>query len=336
MTTTAISPDALRDLVERCLVAANTSAWNAEAVARALVQAEIDGQTGHGVVRVATYCAQSRTGKVDGHATPKLTKTRPGSIMIDVGHGFAFRAFELAAKELPNLTTETGIAAAGFIRSHHAGALGQLVEQLADAGLMALMFANTPGAMTSWGGSRAVFGTNPIAFAAPRRNGAPIIIDLALSQVVRGKILSAAQKGEAIPEGWANDAEGRPTTDARAALKGTVLPIGGAKGAALALMVEILAASLTGANHAFEATSLFDGEGAPPALGQFVIAIDPAAFGGQAATEKIELLASAIEMDEGARLPGASRREVREAAARDGVRIEDGLLQSLNEMSQAN
>lgn len=336
MTTTAVSPEPLRRLVQRCLIAANTSAWNAEAVARALVQAEIDGQTGHGVVRVATYCAQSRTGKVDGHATPTLTKTRPGSIMIDVGHGFAFRAFELAAKELPDLTAQTGIAAAGFMRSHHAGALGQLVEQLADAGLMALMFANTPGAMTAWGGSRAVFGTNPIAFAAPRRDGPPIIVDLALSQVVRGKILAAAQKGEAIPEGWANDAQGRPTTDARAALKGTVLPIGGAKGAALALMVEILAASLTGANHAFGATSLFDGDGAPPALGQFVIAIDPGAFGGQAAADKIELLANAIEQDEGARLPGARRGDVRAAAERDGIRIDSGLLHSLGEMSQAN
>ncbi|CFX21794.1 (2R)-3-sulfolactate dehydrogenase (NADP(+)) [Candidatus Filomicrobium marinum] len=334
MTTTRVPVEELRALAERCLIAANTSEWNAQSVAKALVQADIDGQKGHGVVRVATYSAQSRTGKVDGHAKPKMTRTRPGSLMIDVANGFAFRAFELATEELPKLAHETGIAAAGFVRSHHAGALGQAVERLADAGMMAMMFANTPHAMTAWGGKRGVFGTNPIAFAAPRANGAPIIIDLALSQVVRGKILSAAQRGEPIPEGWANDAEGRPTTDAKAALKGTVLPIGGPKGAALALMVEILAGSLTGANQAFEATSLFDGEGNPPGIGQFLIAIDPGAFGGPAAAQKIELLASTIEADTGTRLPGASRRETREAAARDGVSIEDGLLASLNEMAQ--
>lgn len=334
MTTTLVSIQALQALVESCLIAANTSSWNAESVARALVQAEVDGQKGHGVVRVETYSAQSRTGKVDGHAKPTLKRTRPGSIMIDAGNGFAFRAFELAAEELPKLAKETGIAAAGIVRSHHAGALGIAVERLAEAGLMAMMFANTPGAMTAWGGTRAVFGTNPIAFAAPRSNGAPIIIDLALSQVVRGKILAAAQKGEAIPEGWANDASGSPTTDANAALKGTVLPIGGAKGAALALMVEVLAASLTGANHAFEASSLFDGEGPPPGLGQLLIAIDPAAFGGPSAQLKLELLASAIETDIGARLPGARRRELREAAAREGIRIEDRLLASLTELAR--
>lgn len=334
MTSTLVPIRELQALAERCLIAANTSQWNAEAVARALVQADIDGQSGHGVVRVGTYSAQSRTGKVDGHAKPTVTRTRPGSLMIDVAHGFAFRAFELATDELPKLARETGIAAAGFVRSHHAGVLGHPVERLAEQGMMALLFANSPSAMTAWGGKRGVFGTNPIAFAAPRAGGDPIVVDLALSQVVRGRILAAAQRGEPIPEGWANDAEGRPTTDAKAALKGTVLPIGGAKGAALALMVEILAASLVGANHAFEATSLFDGEGPPPGIGQFLIAIDPGAFGGAVGAAKLELLASLIEADEGARLPGSSLRQRREAAERQGVEIEDHLLASLNEMAQ--
>jgi (2R)-3-sulfolactate dehydrogenase (NADP+) len=219
-----------------------------------------------------------------------------------------------------------GIAAAGFVHSNHAGVVGRHVERLALQGLVALVVANTPGAMAAFGGRRAVFGTNPIGFACPQRSGSPLVIDMALSTVARGKILTASQKGEAIPPDWAVDETGAPTTDAKAALKGTLQPSGGAKGAALALMVEILAACLTGANLAGEATSFFDGEGRPPGTGQFMIALDPAAFGGTETTlDRFAALASAIEAD-GARLPGTRRLALRDKAARDGVAVDDKLL----------
>lgn len=330
MTLIRVPVSRLQDLVAGYLTKNNISGPNAAAVARALVQAEVDGQKGHGLTRIDSYTAQARVGKVDGHAEPIINRTRPGALMIDVAHGFCYRALEMATAELPKLATVNGIAAAGLVRSHHAGALGQATERLARAGMLAMMFTNAPQAMTSWGGRKPVFGTNPIAFAAPRRNADPIIVDLALSEVARGKILAAAQKGEDIPEGWAKDAEGRPTTDAKAALKGTVFPAGGAKGAALALMVEVLSASLVGANHSFEASSLFDAEGPPPALGQFIIAIDPDAFAGaDAFADRLELLATAIEGDEGARLPGARRAEMRAAAARDGVEVSPELVTQL-------
>ena len=145
--------------------------------------------------------------------------------------------------ELPEIAREQGVAAAAIRRSHHCGAAGHPVEALAEAGLVALLFANTPAAIAPWGGKLPVYGTNPIAFACPLPGRAPIVVDLSLSKVARGNILAAKQKGEPIPEGWALDADGEPTTDAAAALKGTMLPLGDAKGTALALMVELLRAA---------------------------------------------------------------------------------------------
>ena len=161
-----------------------------------------------------------------------------------------------------------------------------------------------------------MFGTNPIALACPLPGRAPIVVDLSLSVVARGNILAAKQKGERIPEGWALDEEGRPTTDPDAALQGTMLPLGGAKGTALALMVELLAAGLTGANFAADASPFLDTQGDPPGTGQLIIAIDPAALGGEGDSSHCARLAVAIEGQPGARLPGARRMVLREQAAR--------------------
>jgi (2R)-3-sulfolactate dehydrogenase (NADP+) len=329
-----ISASELETLIAAALVASRTSEANAQSVARALVQAEIDGQKGHGIARVPSYAAQAKAGKVDGYAVPEVRQTRPASLMIDVRNGFAFPAFDLAIAQLPALAAAVGIAAAGFVRSHHFGVVGRHVERLAEAGLLALAFGNTPKAMGAWGGKRAVFGTNPIAFAAPQAGKAPIVVDLALSQAARGKIVSAAQKGEAIPADWAVDEQGAPTTDAAAALKGALLPIGGSKGAALALMVEILSVALTGARFAFEASSFFDAEGAPPGVGQLLIAIDPGAFGGtDLFARRVALLAGTIEGDGAARLPGSRRLALREKARRDGLSVDAKLLEEVRALA---
>jgi (2R)-3-sulfolactate dehydrogenase (NADP+) len=327
MGSVSILANDLEALIARALEASNTSAVNAASVARALAQAEIDGQKGHGLSRVPSYAAQARAGKVDGHAAPKSTRTRSATLMIDVANGFAYPALDLALEELPAIAAETGIAAAGFVRSHHFGVAGRHVERLAEKGLLALTVSNTPQAIAPWGGKRAVFGTNPIAFAAPRRELPPLVIDMALSEVARGKIVTAAQKGEAIPLGWAVDKNGHPTTDAKAALAGTLVPAGGAKGAALALMVETLAVALTGANFAFEASSFLDAEGPPPGAGQLLIAIDPSGFAGaEAFASRLAVLATTIEADEGARLPGSKRLALREKAAATGVSVDAKLL----------
>ncbi|HEX7072870.1 MAG TPA: Ldh family oxidoreductase [Hyphomicrobiaceae bacterium] len=332
--TVTITQDELERIIAAALVASNTSAHNARSVAVALAQAEVDGQKGHGLSRVPSYTAQAKSGKVDGHAVPEVRQTRPGSLVIDARHGFAYPALDEAIARLPELARTCGIAAAGITRSHHFGVAGRTVERLAEEGVVALVFGNTPHAMAPWGGRRPVFGTNPIAFAAPQRGEPPVVVDLALSQVARGKIMVAAQKGETIPAGWALDANGEPTTDAKAALKGTLMPLGGAKGAALAFMVEVLAVALTGANFAFEATSFFDDKGPPPGVGQFLLAIDPAAFAGsEAFLDRFAVLASAIGQDPGARLPGSRRLALRKAAARNGVAVDSKLLDEVRALA---
>ncbi len=308
-------------LVVGALMAHRTSADNAESVARALVGAELAGQPGHGLSRVAAYAAQARSGKVDGFSTPLAERRRPGALAIDAATGFAYPALDLAVGMLPEMARANGVAMAGVRRSHHAGAAGLVAERLAAQGLVALMFANSPAAMAPWGAATPLFGTNPIAFAAPVEGADPVVIDLSLSKVARGKVMIAAQKGEPIPEGWALDAAGAPTRDASAALKGAMLPMGDAKGAALALMVELLCGAVAGANFAFEATSFFDEDGEPPGVGQMVVALDPTALAGPAALARIAVMARAIEAANGARLPGRRRAALAARMQAEGIEI---------------
>lgn len=329
--TTLSVADAVR-FVSRALVQSGVSETNAAKVAAALVAAEIDGQKGHGLSRVKSYALQARSGKVNGTAVPQLEICSAGLIRVDAQNGFAFPAIALAISELLTRLPETGIAAAGIIRSHHAGQMGAHVEALAEQGMIALMFANTPKAMAPWGGSQPVFGTNPIAFASPRADAAPLVIDLSLSKVARGKVMAADKAGDSIPKGWALDQNGQATTDPKAALAGSMVPLGDAKGAALSLMVEILSASLIGANHSFEATSFFEAEGAPPGVGQMIIAIDPQKFGGQAFETRLSALCSAILAQSGTRLPGASRGQKRQDARKNGINIPPYLRKEIEDL----
>ncbi|MEM7490924.1 MAG: Ldh family oxidoreductase, partial [Pseudomonadota bacterium] len=289
-------------------------------------------QAGHGLSRMPSYVAQVRSGKVDGTAAPRVDAPAPGLLRVDAAHGFAFPALDAGLDALIPVARAQGIAGLTVHRSHHAGQLGAHVERLADAGLVALMVANTPGAMAPWGGRTPLLGTNPIAFAVPRDGTVPLVIDLSLSAVARGKVMAAKRKGEAIPEGIALDADGQPTTDPEAALTGTMVPAGGAKGAALALMVEVMAAALTGANLAGDASSLFDGEGDPPGLGQTVIAIDAGAASGGAFAATLERLVAAIEADGAARLPGATRMARR---ARIEIEVADAVMADLRDLAGA-
>jgi (2R)-3-sulfolactate dehydrogenase (NADP+) len=333
---TTLSLPNLEALISAALAASNVGPTNVASVARALTAAEADGQKGHGLSRVPSYAAQARSGKVDGHAKPDARQSRPGSIVIDARHGFSYPAIDIGIERLPSLARTCGVAAAAVTRSHHFGVAGHHCERLAEQGLVALAFGNTPSAMPPWGGRRALFGTNPIAFAAPCSGRPPVVVDLALSEVARGRIMTAAQQKKPIPLGWALDADGQPTTNAEAALKGTLLPAGGAKGAALALMVEILAAALTGSNFAFEATSFFEAEGAPPSVGQVLLAIDPGAFAETTTfADRVSALAQAIEQDAGARVPGMRRFNLRAQAKAHGVDVDAGLVAEVQSIAAA-
>ncbi|MCW4116070.1 Ldh family oxidoreductase [Aurantimonas sp. MSK8Z-1] len=325
-----LSLDAAQSLVIDAMLRARTGQAQAASVARALVAAEASGQGGHGLRRVPAYAGQAKAGKTDGFAVPVAEHARAGVLRIDARNGFAYPALDLAVAELPALVREAGVALAAIRNSHHAGVMALTVERFAEAGLVALMVANAPAAMAPWGGLTPMFGTNPIAFAAPvGKGGDPVVVDLSLSKVARGKVMAARQKGVAIPEGWALDREGRPTTDAEAAMAGTMVPSGDAKGAALAMMVEMLAAGLTGANYATQASSLFDDQGPPPGLGHLIIAIDPAAVGGAGAVERFAAMAEMIAAEPGARVPGRRGLAARRRAAAEGIEVEDEVLAAI-------
>lgn len=313
------------------LRACGTHETPALATARALVAAEADGQAGHGLSRVPSYALQARSGKVNGAAEPRVARVAPGALRVDADFGFAYPAIDLAIAEIVPLARAQGIALAAIHHSHHFGQVGAHAERIAQAGLVALIFGNTPKAMAFWGGRKPMLGTNPLAFAAPwfeadgRAAAAPLVIDLALSVAARGKIVAAQKAGRSIPADWAVDSDGKPTTDPGAALGGTLAPIGGAKGGALALMVEILGAALTAGAFGWEASSFFDADGKAPDMGHLFVAIDPGPTSGGAFAARMATLAGALAGDPAVRLPGSRRLAQRERAARDGISIDAAL-----------
>ncbi|MFO1395668.1 MAG: Ldh family oxidoreductase [Burkholderiales bacterium] len=328
-----IALDDLRALVADALTRAGASPAMAAATARALVLAEAQAMPSHGLSRVAQYAAQLRNGRVVGSAVPAVVKRRGGALVVDAGEGLAFPACDLAVAEAVAAAPAHGVVFAGVIRSHHAGVMVDHLRPVAAAGLVGLAFANSPAAMPAAGGRHPVFGTNPIAAVFPRRSGDPLLVDLSLSEVARGKVMVAARDGKPIPAGWALDADGNPTTDAQAALAGSMLPIGAVsspKGAMLALVVELLVTAVIGANFGFEASTFFVDEGNRPGIGQAFIVIDPDALAGRDRyLARLEVLVAEMATDAGVRLPGARREALRRAAERDGVDVADAMLASL-------
>lgn len=336
MSTITVSVEEARRLAVDAFLSAGASRENAEATADALVAAEIDGQRGHGLTRVPSYAAQLRSGKANPLAVPSIVEsdadTGRAVIRVDADHGLAYRAINMAIDALAPRAKKCGIAVAAISRSHHFGQAGAHAEKLAREGLVALVFGNSPKGIALWGSAKPALGTNPIAFAAPMPDGSPLVIDLALSVAARGKIIAAQKTGAPIPEGWALDADGNPTTDPDAALNGSMAPVGGAKGAVLALMVEIMAAALAGSHFGFEASSLFTADGPAPNLGQVILALDPQAVSGGAFLERMGVLAQVIEETEGARLPGAARLEKRKAVRENGLSIPESLYREIENL----
>lgn len=325
--------DAARAYAARVLERFGTSPANAAITADALVRAEADGLGTHGLTRLPSYGAMAAAGKIDGNAVPKMRRVAPSVLAVDAGNGFAYPALALGLPELAAIARESGIALMAVRRSSHFGVAGQPVEALAREGLVGLAFSNASASIAPWGGKRAVFGTNPIAFATPLKGRAPAVVDLSVARVARGNILAAVQRGEdTIPEGWAFDAQGNPTTDAKAGLAGTMVPMGDAKGTALAFVIEVMAAALTASTFSFDAPSFFDGEGPPAAVGHVIIAIDPGAMAGDAYLDHLERLARAIESEPGARLPGTRRLVNRARAAQEGVTLSAGVQRALAQM----
>jgi len=329
------SVEELTQLAARALKKAGASRAMAQATVQALVTAEAEGLTGHGLSRIPLYCQHLREGRADGKARPKVVRKQGATCLVDANGGLAFLASALAVREAIKRAKRYGVAFAGVTNSHHFGAAAYHLAPVAQAGLVGLAFTNSPSAINAWGGKKAFFGTNPIAAIFPRRHAEPIVVDLSLTEVVRGKIMLYAKEGRPIPLGWAVDKDGNSTTDAQAALTGSLSAIGGVKGTALALMVEVLCVALTGAAFSFENDSYFE-PGGKPRIGHAIMAIDPDALAGaESYFSRLEAMISRMRAEEGVRLPGARRQQAAARARADGVEISDTLLSELRALSRS-
>jgi (2R)-3-sulfolactate dehydrogenase (NADP+) len=326
------------DLVASALTASGANDVMARSVARALVLAESQGLSGHGLSRVGQYSTHLRNGRADGKATATVARRKGAALLVDAGTGLAFPACDLAIEQAIATARELGVCFAGVTNSHHAGVMVDHLRPVAQAGMVALAFANSPAAMPAAGGKHPVFGTNPVAAIFPRRNGDPLMIDLSLSEVARGKLMVAAKEGKSIPLGWAVDANGEPTTDPQKGMMGSMLPVGAAtstKGAMLALMVELLVTAVIGAQFGFEANSFFVDEGNQPRIGQAFIVIDPGALAGlDAYYDRMETVIAEMLLDDGVRLAGARRLALERKAAKDGLQVADAVVAQLEKLGQ--
>jgi (2R)-3-sulfolactate dehydrogenase (NADP+) len=327
------SAEALHQLARTALEKAGAHSKMAEAAAAHLVRAEQQGLPTHGLSRVPFYCGMLRNGRADGAAQPAMVSDHAAVCLIDNRDGLPYVSAQWAVQEAIQRARRNGIAFAGIRNSAHVGVLGIHLAEVGAAGLVGFAFTNSPAAIPAWGGKRGLFGTNPVAAVFPRKAGDPLVIDLALTTVVRGRIMLAMKRGEKIPEGWALDRHGKPTTDPKEAIEhGSLFPIGGAKGAMLALMFELICAALTGAAIGPEADSFFAEQGNKPRIGQAFIAIDPSRLAGtERYLERVETVVATMLADPEVRLPGA-RRFAAEKAARGGIEVPDDLLAQIEKL----
>jgi len=322
--------DEIYELSFAALRACGASELQAAPVADSVRDAEAEGIRNVGLAYLPVYCEHLLCGKVRGDAQPVLLGAAPAVLRVDAAHGFCHPAFMMALPRFVDMAAASGVAVLAISRSYSAGVVGWFTEHIAAHGLVALAFANTSPAIAPWGGHLPMFGTNPIAFSTPRAGGPAIIVDLASSATARVNIIDAAARGEHVPPGWVFDAEGVPTTDPHAlAAGGSVGPLGGAKGYGLALMVDVLAAGLTGASWSHQASSFGTNEGGPPDVGQLFLAFAPEMTGGARLSERVAELAATITEQRGVRLPGDRRHAHHAHAVRNGVDVPDELVAAL-------
>jgi len=333
--TVRLGLDAIGTLTERVLLANGFSAAQAQAIATLVAAAERDGCRSHGLMRVPTYVAAVKSGRIDPQADPRVVARSPTALRIDGGGGYSTLAVHRHTDELEALARTSGMAAMLVTRAHHLAALWYDVEGLASAGLIALAFVAARPVIGVFGGRGRALGTNPFAFAAPRAGDAPFVVDFATSAIARGEIQLAARSGEPIPPGVALDVDGEPTTDAERALAGTMLPFGGGhKGSAVAMLVEMMAVVLTGGRFGFEAVHDDQrGDGGPLGTGQTLLAFDPVALGSGDPSARMAALIDHLRSTGASRLPGERRLECRARHAREGVAVDARLLAEIEALA---
>ena len=294
------------DLALNTLLKNGATKENALPLAFGIIDAENQGIKSHGFHYLPIYCLHLKCGKVKGSAAPELNIISNVAFKVNADTGFAHRAISLGAEKLIPTAKENGISSLAITNSYNCGVLGYHTKNIAKEKLIAIGFTNAPASIAPLGGIKPVVGTNPISIAIYNKGDIKIIIDQSASVVAKSEISVRAKSGEKIPEGWAFGPDGKTTTDASVALKGTMAPAGGYKGFGMGLFVEIMSACLTGSNLGIEASSFANDQGGPPGTGQFFIAINPEKF-SSTFEDKIEKIIRSVESQEKARVPGSKR-----------------------------
>ncbi|TDF81899.1 Ldh family oxidoreductase [Pseudomonas sp. H9] len=325
----------LQALLQRIFVRHGTSEAVASALAFNCASAQRDGAHSHGVFRIHGYVSTLASGWVNGKAVPEVEDVASGYLRVDAKGGFAQPALAAARAQLVEKARSAGIAVLAIHNSHHFAALWPDVEPFADEGLVALSVVNSMTCVVPHGARKPLYGTNPIAFAAPCAGTDPVVFDMATSAMAHGDVQIAARKGEQLPDGMGVDGDGKPTRDPQKILEGgALLPFGGHKGSALSMMVELLAAALTGGHFSWE----FDWSQHPgaktPWTGQLVIVIDPSKAQGNQFAERSRQLVEQMQAVGVTRMPGERRFLEREASARQGVSLTAQELEQLQELAQ--
>ncbi|WP_407311009.1 Ldh family oxidoreductase [Pseudomonas sp. nanlin1] len=324
----------LEQLLERIFLNHGTSQDVARSLAANCAAAQRDGAHSHGVFRMPGYLSSLASGWVDGRAVPLVEDIASGYVSVDAAGGFAQPALQAARALLVSKARSAGIAVLAIRNSHHFAALWPDVEPFAREGLVALSVVNSMTCVVPHGASKPLFGTNPIAFAAPCEGRDPVVFDMATSALAHGDVQIAAREGRQVPPGSGVDRDGQPTTDPAAILHGgALLPFGAHKGSALSMMVELLSAALTGGHFSFE----FDWSRHPgaqtPWTGQLIIVIDPAKSPGHGFAGRCRELVERMHEVGQARLSGDRRYRAREMADREGIRLTPEHLQQLQAMA---
>ena len=334
---TRVPFEALREFIARCLQATGLPAADAATVARLMAEADLQGSDGHGVIRLAPYVRRIRNGGIKLEPNIRVAQERAATALLDGDNAMGHLVMSRAAQIAVDKARQCGIGWVGSRLSNHAGPASLYARMPLAAGMIGLYFAvGNANHLPPWGGVEMLLSTNPIAAAIPAGDEPPIVLDMATTVAAYGKVKARAQRGEAMPEGWMIDRQGRPLTDPKRADEGFLLPIGGYKGYGLALLVGLLAGTLNGAAMGRQVIDFNQDETTITNTGQAVAAIDPAAFGDPAAFRAavdtlVRDLRGSAKMPGHERiwLPGEQSLERRTAYARDGIPLPPALLAAL-------
>jgi len=320
VTQVTVPLDDIHAITVQALTKHGADSWVAQEMANAIRKAESVGNIICGLYYLESYCKQLQTGRVNGTVDPEVSKPKLATVQVNAGFGFAQAAFARGLPTAIDTVKAAGTCSLSICHAHTCTSLGYFTEQIAQSGYIGIGFTNASSVVAPPGGNKAVIGTNPIAMSIPAKDGGVAFqFDQSTSAVALGKITMAKAAGESIPLGWAIDADGSPTTDPEAALKGSLVSTGGHKGYGFGLMAEVLAAAVTGSVNSLDVAGLKVPDGKPHDLGQFYFLLDPTAISGDTFWERIARLAKAVDEQPGARLPGSKTPLVSEVTIDQSV-----------------